>query len=128
MIAHKIRGSIVHISSQASRMPLLQHVGYCGWNKCSPITIDLGASKAALDQVCRTMTVELGPHGIRVNCVNPTVVLTDMGRQNWSEPTKVAAMMTRIPLHRFAGTYIHNNCDEQSLQRSKMWRMQRRIC
>jgi NAD(P)-dependent dehydrogenase (short-subunit alcohol dehydrogenase family) len=25
------------------------------------------------------MALELGPHGIRTNCVNPTVVLTPLG-------------------------------------------------
>lgn len=28
------------------------------------------------------------PHGIRVNAVNPTVVLTEMGQMAWSDPTK----------------------------------------
>lgn len=33
----------------------------------------------------KVMALELGPHNIRVNCVNPTVVLTEMGRQGWSD-------------------------------------------
>lgn len=40
---------------------------------------------------------------IRVNTVNPTVVMTDMGRINWSDPQKSAAMINRIPLGKFAG-------------------------
>lgn len=40
---------------------------------------------------------------IRVNSVNPTVVMTEMGRQGWSNPEKVKTMMSRIPLGRFAG-------------------------
>lgn len=42
---------------------------------------------------------------IRVNTVNPTVVMTDMGRINWSDPQKSAAMINRIPLGKFAGQY-----------------------
>jgi len=38
-----------------------------------------------------------------VNAVNPTVVLTDMGRQGWSDPKKGGPMLSRIPLGRFAG-------------------------
>lgn len=40
---------------------------------------------------------------IRVNSVNPTVVMTDMGRLGWSEPEKAQTMTSRIPLGRFAG-------------------------
>lgn len=40
---------------------------------------------------------------IRVNAVNPTVVMTPMGRTNWSDPHKAKAMLDRIPLGRFAG-------------------------
>lgn len=42
---------------------------------------------------------------IRVNTVNPTVVMTDMGRINWSDPQKAAAMINRIPLGKFAGQW-----------------------
>lgn len=40
---------------------------------------------------------------IRVNSVNPTVVMTDMGRLGWSDPEKARTMTSRIPLGRFAG-------------------------
>lgn len=52
---------------------------------------------------------------IRVNSVNPTVVMTEMGRIGWSDPEKAKGMKSRIPLGRFAGqshtaeenTFIH---------------------
>ena len=34
--------------------------------------------------------------------VNPTVVLTAMGRENWSDPVKAGPMLNKIPLGRFA--------------------------
>lgn len=40
---------------------------------------------------------------IRVNAVNPTVVLTDMGKIGWSDPAKAKPMLDTIPLRRFAG-------------------------
>lgn len=40
---------------------------------------------------------------IRVNAINPTVVLTDMGRLGWSDPAKAKPMLDQIPLGRFAG-------------------------
>jgi len=30
-----------------------------------------GVSKGGVDQMCRQFALELGPHGIRVNCINP---------------------------------------------------------
>lgn len=58
------------------------------------------------------MALELGEHSIRVNCVNPTVVNTDMGKEVWSEPEKSELMLERIPLHKFAGNlfilYLRN--------------------
>jgi hypothetical protein len=34
--------------------------------------------------------------------VNPTVVMTDMGKMAWSDPAKAGPMLNRIPLGRFA--------------------------
>lgn len=50
----------------------------------------------------QVMALELGPHNIRVNSVNPTVVMTDMGRLGWSDPEKAKDMLSKIPLGRFA--------------------------
>ncbi|CAJ1080449.1 L-xylulose reductase-like [Xyrichtys novacula] len=82
-------GSIVNVSSQASQCALRDHTVYC-------------ATKAALDMLTKGMALELGPYQIRVNTVNPTVVMTDMGRLGWSDPEKSKNMMSRIPLGRFA--------------------------
>ncbi len=53
-------GVVVNISSLASTTGVAQIV--------------YSSSKAALDQITRCMAVELGPHNIRVNSVNPTLV------------------------------------------------------
>jgi len=60
------------------------------------------ASKAALDAITQVMALELGPHRIRVNSVNPIVTLTPMADKAWSDPAKSAPMLARIPLGRFA--------------------------
>ncbi|XP_059047270.1 L-xylulose reductase-like [Achroia grisella] len=88
MIQNKIKGSIVNISSQASKAALKDHTSYC-------------ASKAAVDSITRVMALELGPFGIRTNTVNPTVIMTELGRKVWSEPNKKRAMLSKIPLGRF---------------------------
>ena len=89
MVSHSSSGSIVHISSQASQAALSNHSLY-------------GMSKAGLDNLTKNMALELGQHGIRVNCVNPTVVMTEMGRIGWSDPVKAKPMLDKIPLGRFA--------------------------
>jgi len=89
MVERGVNGSIVNVSSMASFQALPDHAAYC-------------ASKAGLDQLSAVMAVELGQHGIRVNSVNPTVVLTEMGKRAWSDPIKGGPMLARIPLRRFA--------------------------
>lgn len=49
----------------------------------------------------KVMALELGPHGIRANTVNPTVVLTELGRAVWmTNPAKAEKMLSKIPLGR----------------------------
>lgn len=82
-------GAIVNVSSLASTVGTSGHAAYC-------------ASKAAMDALTRVMAVELGPHGIRVNSVNPVVTRTPMAERAWADPDKAARMRARIPLGRFA--------------------------
>ena len=35
--------------------------------------------------------------------MNPTVVMTDMGKIGWSDPVKAKEMLDKIPLGRFSG-------------------------
>lgn len=88
-LAHGGGGAIVNVSSQASQVGLADHAAYC-------------ASKGALDSLTQVLAVELGPHGIRVNAVNPTVTLTPMGEMAWSDPAKSGPMLAKIPLGKFA--------------------------
>ncbi|KIH53035.1 oxidoreductase, short chain dehydrogenase/reductase family protein [Ancylostoma duodenale] len=89
MIRNSVRGAVVNVSSQASMRPLEHHTAYC-------------ASKAGLDMATRCFAKELGKHGIRINCVNPTVVMTDLGRENWSDPNKSGPLLAQMPISRFA--------------------------
>lgn len=53
----------------------------------------------------RAMARELGPHNIRVNAINPTIVMTERGKLDWSDPEKAHKMISRTPLGRFAGVW-----------------------
>jgi NAD(P)-dependent dehydrogenase (short-subunit alcohol dehydrogenase family) len=81
-------GSIVNVSSLAGLRALTEHYAY-------------SASKAALNMATKVLALELGPSGVRVNAVCPTVVLTEMGQQVWGDKEKAAPMLARIPLGRF---------------------------
>lgn len=83
------KGAIVNVSSVASFVSVRDHAAYC-------------ASKAGLDGLSRVMALELGPKGIRVNTVNPTVTLTPMAVKAWSDEAEAAPMLARIPVGRFA--------------------------
>ena len=89
MIERGVAGAIVNVSSMSSFQALPNHAAYA-------------ASKAGLDQLTKVMAVEWGQYGIRVNSVNPTVVMTEMGKRAWSDPSKGGPMLARIPLGRFA--------------------------
>ncbi|XP_033171996.1 L-xylulose reductase [Drosophila mauritiana] len=80
--------SIVNVSSIASSRSFGGHTAY-------------SATKAALDSLTKSLALELGPRKIRVNSVNPTVVLTKMGADNWSDPAKSGPLLAHIPLNRF---------------------------
>jgi L-xylulose reductase len=89
MIERGEGGAIVNVSSQSSMVGLPDHAAYC-------------ASKGALDQLTRVMAIELGPHNIRVNSVNPVVTMTPMAEYAWSDPVKRNGMLSHIPLGHFA--------------------------
>ncbi|XP_053948106.1 L-xylulose reductase [Anastrepha ludens] len=80
--------SIVMVSSLAASRSFHGHAVY-------------SATKAAVDSLTRSLALELGPKQIRVNSVNPTVVLTQMGRENWSDSEKSGPLLAHIPLNRF---------------------------
>jgi NAD(P)-dependent dehydrogenase (short-subunit alcohol dehydrogenase family) len=82
-------GSIVNVSSQASLVALNGHISY-------------GASKAALDNITRVSALELGQYGIRVNSVNPTVVMTEMSAFYWGRPEIGEPFLEQMPLHKWA--------------------------
>jgi D-threitol dehydrogenase (NAD+) len=88
MIAQGKGGRIVNLASQAGSVAIEGHVAYC-------------ASKFAIIGVTKTLALEWGRHGITVNSISPTVVMTDLGRKAWDGP-KGEAMKALIPTGRFA--------------------------
>ena len=57
-------------------------------------------TKAAVNQLVRTMAVEWGPHQVRTNAIAPTVVRTDFSRALWESPDGMARAIARVPMGR----------------------------
>ena len=67
----------------------------------SPNQAHYAASKAAVISLTRVSALELGEHGIRVNCICPGYVLTEMGAATRT-PEMVAKWSSMSPLGRCA--------------------------
>ncbi len=68
----KNKGNIVNVSSITGSRAFPNVLAYC-------------VSKAAVDQLTRCAALELAPKGIRVNAVNPGVVVTNLHRRGGME-------------------------------------------
>jgi NAD(P)-dependent dehydrogenase (short-subunit alcohol dehydrogenase family) len=52
-------------------------------------------SKAAVDQLTRCAALEMAPHGVRVNAVNPGVTVTNLHRRSGMDEAQYAAFLER---------------------------------
>ena len=67
MVAEGRSGAIINIGSGCNKLAF-------------PNLIDYGASKGGIEQFTKSAAAELGPKGIRVNCVAPGAIETDRTR------------------------------------------------
>ena len=85
MIENK-NGSIVNISSMASQYGLPKVIAY-------------SASKGAIESMTRAMAVEFSPKGIRVNCIAPGFIATDMSAKALNnDPERKNKVLSRTPM------------------------------
>ena len=82
-------GCIVNISSVSALTGTPRRAAYA-------------ASKGAMDSATRSLAVELGPSGIRVNSVAPGVVDTEMWAKNKAIPGVIESIEAMTPLRRWA--------------------------
>ena len=68
----------------------------------SPALAAYGASKAALVSLTKTLAIEWGSAGIRVNALCPGWTATDLNKDLWANEQISAALMARVPLARWA--------------------------
>jgi NAD(P)-dependent dehydrogenase (short-subunit alcohol dehydrogenase family) len=81
-------GKIIMISSQTGVIALDDHAAYA-------------TSKGALNALTKSLCAEWARHNVQVNAICPTVILTPMGVQVWSDPAKSAPMIAATPARRF---------------------------
>ncbi|MBK9215719.1 MAG: SDR family oxidoreductase [Chloracidobacterium sp.] len=74
------KGNIVNVSSVAGTRAFPNVFAYC-------------VSKAAVDQFTRCAALELGPKGVRVNAVNPGVVVTNLHKRGGMEAEAYKAFL-----------------------------------
>jgi glucose 1-dehydrogenase/3-dehydrosphinganine reductase len=84
-------GTIINISSIHSTVARKGAAHYC-------------ASKAGLEMLSKTAALELAPRGIRVNCIAPGAILTDMNRELIEHVTGPERWREWIPLGRVGST------------------------
>jgi NAD(P)-dependent dehydrogenase (short-subunit alcohol dehydrogenase family) len=80
-------GSIVNVSSAASRLGSPHEY------------IDYAASKGAIDTLTTGLSLEVASENIRVNCVRPGFIHTDM-HSDGGEPERINRVKENIPLQR----------------------------
>jgi NAD(P)-dependent dehydrogenase (short-subunit alcohol dehydrogenase family) len=76
----KTKGNVVNVSSVTGLRSFPNVLAYC-------------VSKAALDQLTRCAALDLAPKGVRVNAVNPGVVVTNLHRRSGFDEKKYAAFL-----------------------------------
>lgn len=76
------RGSVVNVSSVTGTRSFPGVLAYC-------------TSKAAVDHLTRCAALEMAPSGVRVNAVNPGVVVTQLHRRSGMDEEAYAAFLER---------------------------------
>jgi NAD(P)-dependent dehydrogenase (short-subunit alcohol dehydrogenase family) len=82
-------GAILFTASMASLMGI-------------PLVVAYTAAKSAYVGMVRTLAVELGPHGVRVNAIAPGWIASDMlDKAMNGDPQRKAKVLGRTPMNRF---------------------------
>ena len=76
------RGNVVNVSSVNGLRAFAGVAVYC-------------SSKAALDHLTRCAALDWAPDGVRVNCVNPGVTVTNLHRRGGMDEARYAAFLDR---------------------------------
>jgi len=87
-LVERAEGSVINVASVA---------GVTG----SPLLSPYGAAKAGLVSLTKSLAVEWGATGVRVNALCPGWTATDLNRQLWEDPVAGPATVATVPMHRW---------------------------
>lgn len=87
LIENRMKGSLINISSQMAHVGGIDRAVYC-------------ASKHAVEGFTKSMAIEWGPKGIRVNTICPTFIRTPLTEVTFNNPERVAWIEDKIKLGR----------------------------
>ncbi len=87
LVARGAPGAIVNIGSVQAGVALPGRTHYA-------------PTKRGIEALTRNLAAELAPHGIRVNCVHPGLIDTDMTQWVMANPDILPTVLNGIPLHR----------------------------
>jgi NAD(P)-dependent dehydrogenase (short-subunit alcohol dehydrogenase family) len=108
LVAAKLPGSIINISSQMGHVGAARRSVYC-------------ASKHAVEGFTKAMAIELAPHNIRVNSLGPTFLETPMTRPFFENKAFRDEVLSKIKLGRLGqldeitGAIVYLASDASSL-------------
>lgn len=61
-------------------------MGSVSWMRGNPVMVGYTTAKAAINGMTRTLARDLGPDGIRVNCIVPGAIVTERQKALWAGP------------------------------------------
>jgi NAD(P)-dependent dehydrogenase (short-subunit alcohol dehydrogenase family) len=100
--------SIVHLSQAVGRHMLERrsgsviNVASVAGLKGTPELVPYGASKAAVISITKSLALEWGPSGVRVNALCPGWTRTDLNANLWGDEALAAHMVSTTGLKRWA--------------------------
>ncbi|MGV3704440.1 MAG: SDR family oxidoreductase [Arcticibacter sp.] len=83
----KSKGNIIFISSVHDVIPWAGHVNYA-------------SSKGGISMLMKSLALEVAQKKIRVNCISPGAIATDINDDVWKDKEKMAELLKLIPYKR----------------------------
>ncbi len=80
-------GVIISVTSVHERIPWGGHSAYC-------------ASKAGISMLTQSLALEVSDQGVRVLCIAPGAIRTDINKDVWSDEAQLADLNTKVPMDR----------------------------
>jgi NAD(P)-dependent dehydrogenase (short-subunit alcohol dehydrogenase family) len=91
------QAALPHLGPGSSVIFISSNMGAAGGSSCAAYC----ATKGAIEQLCRALTVELGGHGVRFNIIAPGAIETAMNEGFRADPAFYEANRAFAPAERW---------------------------